>query len=172
MPFVKALFSGWWNAMGTLLTLAGLIAYVVSDVGHKHLKVPSWLPLLVAFASFGIVSYRIWRKEWLRAEANQGLRDRLKDKCDAIILGWETLGEAYQNAPKEQGQAATLPNPLDPGWISYGFKVWPYQVGILQGKTNALREDLEQLGIQVGEWDYAHMTLAELLHALRNYRIN
>jgi hypothetical protein len=170
MGYLKALFTGWVNGMGTILTLAAISLYVASDVWHKNLYIPPWIALLVAMSSFIGVSYRVWKKEWLRAETGQRLYDGLKVRCDDIILGWKELAERYQNAPKEQGQSATLPNPMDPGWVSYGFKVWPYKVGELQGKTNTLRCDLVRVGITVEQWDYAYMTMAQLLHALDNYR--
>src|SRR5260370_21807654 len=164
MGYFKALFSGWVNAMHTILTIAAIGIYMASDVGHKDLHIPSWLSLLVGAVAFVSVSYRIWHKEWLRAEAGQGLRDGLRARCDAIILAWKELADQYQNATHY-----TLPNPMDPGWVSYKKEVWPYKVGVLQGRTNALREDLVRAGKAVEEWNYAYMTVVQLLHAMEKY---
>src|SRR5437763_10013314 len=150
--------------MHSILTIAAIGIYMASDVGHKDLNIPSWLSLLVGAVAFVSVSYRIWHKEWLRAEAGQGLRDGLGAKCEAIILEWEKLGEEYQNAKKE-----ILPDPMDPRWVSNQMYVWPYRVGLLQGRTNALRDDLKRAGKTVEEWKYAHMTMVQLLHALKKY---
>src|SRR6266571_3252328 len=64
-------------------------------------------------------------------------RESLLQKCDDILLGWKKLAEQYQDAKKE-----TLHDPMSPGWASSEMeKPWPYKVGVLQGRTNALRED-------------------------------
>jgi hypothetical protein len=167
MGYLSALFSGWLNALGTILTILAFAAYVVSDVGHKNLYVPAPVALLVAVGAFGVVSFRLWRANYSFALA---FRESLKDRCDEVTLEWEKLAENYHNSVKKDGQSPTLPNPMDPGWVSYEFKVWPYRVGLLQSSTNTLRRDLKRTDIQVEGWNYSRLSMAELLHALGKCR--
>jgi hypothetical protein len=50
---------------------------------------------------------------------------------------------------------------MDPGWVSYGFQVWPYR---------ELRRDTSRLGLQLEDWDFAYMSMAQLLSALNKYK--
>jgi hypothetical protein len=164
MDYLKALFSDWLLRMSSIITLSAIGMQIALILGYD-LHIPRWIPLPVAIVTLVFSSYRIWHKERLRAEAGQKLRDGLRTKCDTISLEWEKLAEQYQRAKKD-----ILPNPMDPGWAGYQLEFpWPYKVGVLQGQTNALREDLVRVGIEVEEWDYAYMAMPQLLHALKNY---
>ena len=97
--------------------------------------------------------------------------EALVQKCDDVILAWKVFAEEYGRRPNaETGQTATVPNPMDLGWSGYGFKEWHYQVGVLQGKTYTLLEDLTRAGIRVEQFDCTNFTMAELLHSLGKYQ--
>ena len=166
MGYLRALFSGWVNAMSTILILAAIVIYVVSDVGHKDLHVPPSLALLVGVAAFVFVSCRLWHKNESLASA---FRASLRCRSDNLTLKWEELAELYQNAHKEEGQPATLQEPMSPVWVSSEWKVWPYRVGFLQVLTITLRQDLNRTSIPVEEWD-VRISMPRLLDALRKYR--
>ncbi len=98
------------------------------------------------------------------------VRDTLKSRCDALILGWKELDRDYQNARKNEYDPVTLQDPMSPVWVSSEWKVWPYRIGVLQGKTNTLREDLVREGIEIEEWD-SRMSMPKLLHELEKYKL-
>ena len=129
MAYLKALFSGWVNRMHVILTIAAIVFYLVSDVGHKDVHIPAWITLLVGGGAFVSVSYRIWNKERLRADANQSLRDSITLRRNATILDWIKL--------KELHGSQALPDPMSPTWGS-GECTRPYNIGVLQSRTNCL----------------------------------
>jgi hypothetical protein len=165
MRYFEALFTGWVNAIGTILTIAAILAYIATDIFHKDLLVPAPVALLIGVVAFVIVSARLWSRNALFATA---FKESLKDRCDGVILGWEKLAEDYQQSIKREGQSQVLPNPMDPGWVSYGFTVWPYHVGVLQSATISLRRDLARVSIHMEEWN-SRISMAQLLNALRKY---
>jgi hypothetical protein len=169
--YLSALCAGWWSGLGTLTTVASLIIGIWEPTFTLPVNRSIWFA--IAACAFVSASYFAWRRERLarRLALESALLKSLNRRLDEAILGWETLGEDYQNWPgKEEGNAAILPNPMDPGWVNYGFRAWPYQVGKLQAKTIQIREDLSELGFSLESWDFAHMSMAQLLSALRRYK--
>jgi hypothetical protein len=86
----------------------------------------------------------------------------------AFFRGWKKLEEDFRNGEREN-PLPTLPDPMDPSWVSFGYKVWPYRVGRLQGMTNSLRSNFALLGIPTEELT-PQMSMAELLHNLERYK--
>jgi len=110
-----------------------------------------------------------WRKERKRTILAKAFRESLKARCDDVILKWEELAELCQNAQKEVGQPATLPDPMAPWWGSAEWKYLPYKVGSLQASTVALRQDLKRTSVPVEEYD-PRISMPRLLDALRKYK--
>jgi hypothetical protein len=172
--YIWAFRAGWWSGLSTLATIASLVIGIWQPDFLSQIKHARAIWFGIAAGSFVVASYLAWRKEHALQVRHQlsasAFRESLGRRFDDTILGWEELNEDYQNSPKQQGQTAILPNPMDPGWAGYGFRVWPYRVGRLQAATIELRRDLSQLGFELEAWDFAHMSMAQLLSALNKYR--
>lgn len=111
-----------------------------------------------------------WRKEHKKNVLASAFEASLKSRCDYVIVEWQNLGELYQNSAKEEGQPATLQGPMEPGWVSSGYRVWPYRIGVLQAYTISLRQDLHGIGlVETGDWN-VRISLSELVETLRSYR--
>ena len=54
----------------------------------------------------------------------------------------------FQSAPKELGDPLTLQEPMHPGPAGSSWRVWPYEVGFLQGSTVDLYNDLTRTSTQ------------------------
>lgn len=159
-----------WEIARHLLVTA-IAAWVGSYAGARLMHAAIDTAANVFLLVLGIlgVAWGIGLLPIRKTNESSTLRDSLKFRCDALILGWKELDRDYQNAPKDKYDPATLPDPMSPAWVSSERKVWPYRVGVLQGATNALREDLVRAQIQVGQWDHAHISMPQLLHALEKY---
>jgi hypothetical protein len=96
-------------------------------------------------------------------------REGLNARCDDLILKWEEFAILYQNSHKEVGQPETLPDPMASWWCSAEWKYLPYRVGLLQGSTMGLRQDLRRTSIPVEEYD-DRISLPRLLASLRRYK--
>lgn len=172
--YLRAFRAGWWSSLSTLATIASLVIGIWQSEFLLKTKHAQEIWFSIAAGSFILASYLAWRREHVLQIRHQvsasAFRESLSSRLDDIILGWEKLDEDYQNSPKQQGQTAILPNPMDPGWVSYGFQVWPYRVGKVQSATIELRRDMSRLGFQLEVWDFAYMSMAQLLSALKKYR--
>ena len=172
--YLRAFRAGWWSSLSTLSTIASLVIGIWQPEFLLKTKHAQEIWFCTAAGSFILASYLAWRREHvlqIRHDVSaSAFQQSLTSRLDDTILGWEKLHEDYQNSPKQQGQTAILPNPMDPGWVSYGFQVWPYRVGKVQSATTELRRDMSRLGLQLEEWDFAHMSMAQLLSALNKYK--
>jgi hypothetical protein len=172
--YLRGFRSGWWSGLSILATIASLVIGIWQPEFLLQTRHAQEIWFSIAAGTFLLASYLAWRKEHALRIRHEVLAsvflESVSRRLDDIILGWEKLSEDYQDSPKQQGQAVVLPNPMDPGWVSYGFQVWPYRVGCLQSSTMDLRRDLSRLGFQLGGWDFAHMSMAQLLSALKKYR--
>ena len=99
----------------------------------------------------------------------QAFCESLKTRCDELILNWQELHRDYEESPKEEGQSRILQTPMSPVWVSSVNKVWPYRVGLLQGRTEDLRKDLARSGILVEDWSHRVSGL-QILDALKKYK--
>jgi hypothetical protein len=166
--------AGWWSGLSILATMASLVIGIWQPEFLLQTRHAQEIWFSIAAGTFLLASYLAWRREHALRIGHEVLASAFLEsvgrRLNDIILGWEKLNEDYQNSPKQQGQAAVLPNPMDPGWVSYGFQVWPYRVGCLQSSTVEFRRDLSRLGFQLEGWDFAHMSMAQLLSALKKYK--
>lgn len=170
LSYLPALFAGFWSAISALATFVSLGIGILGPTITARVNREIWFT--ISACAFVLASYLAWRRERIarsrafRLSYMRVIRRMLRD----TILGWEKLNEDYQNFPKDQkGDSASLPNPMDPAWVSYGFKVLPYRVGKLQSVTLDIRTALAELGTPLEPWNSAYMSLAELLGALRRY---
>lgn len=172
--YLRGFRASWWSGLSILATIASLVIGIWQPEFLLQTRHAQEIWFSIAAGTFLLASYLAWRKEHALRIRHEVLAsaflESVSRRLDDIILGWEKLNEDYQDSPKQQGQAVVLPNPMDPGWVSYGFQVWPYRVGCIQSSTMDLRRDLSQLGFQLEGWDFAHMSMAQLLSALKKYK--
>jgi hypothetical protein len=148
----------WWCVACKLCAIA---PYASDRNDSQH--IPLLIGLLALAWGVGVLP--------VRAKSRGSLsREDLLSRCDNVILGWKNLAEDYQNSHKGEGQPLTLPNPMDPGWRTYGHKDWLFPVGYFQAATHDLRRDLSLKGIEVGDWNLQRMSMATLEEALDKYR--
>lgn len=110
-----------------------------------------------------------WRKEHTNALLGSAFRESLKVRCGGLILKWEELAELYQNSQKEEGNPATLQEPMATWWASSEWKYLPYKVGFLQAATITLRQDLEIASIPIEAYNI-RISVPALLNELRKYK--
>ena len=105
-----------------------------------------WVLVLIAFGAYGFVSYRIWHKEWLRAERGK----TFGEKRPELIREWVALNELHGSK--------NLQDPMSPEW---GMGEWtrPYKLGVLQGKTTCLWDAKDLLAVR---------SIPELIEILKN----
>ncbi len=157
-----------WEASKTVLG-AAISSFAWTEL--KHGTAETGLNVFLLLVGVLGIGWGIGLLPIRRREKPSPFSESLVQKCDDVILGWKVFTEDYGRYPnKEAGQTATVPNPMDPGWPSYGFKEWHYRVGFLQGKTYALLGDLMRAGIQVEQRDYSDFSMAQLLHTLEKYQ--
>jgi len=134
----KGLFHGWSFATETTIMLLVLVVDFFSIVVGRNLRIPHWLPLTAAVILFVHLSYRMWRREWERAERNQAivtnLRTALGERCSDLAKRWTRL--------QDEATTTSIPDPLKPTWSSSTLQAVPYKVGVCQGLFQALEADL------------------------------
>ena len=148
-------FTEWWTGHALWEASKTLIAAAIVSVGGSRLAHATFETGLNVFTLIVGVLGVGWGIGLLPVRKNKKVSlfsESLVQKCDDVLLAWKVFAEDYGRYPnKETGQLATVPNPMDVAWASYGFKEWHYQVGFLQGKTYALLGDLRRAGIQVDQ---------------------
>lgn len=157
-----------WDFCKWLIALAG--AWIVSHAGARmmHAALGTTLNLFLLIVGLMMMA---WGTGFLpRKKPSHYLKSALLARCDEVVLGWKSLAEEYQNAPKKEGELPTLPNPMDPSWRGYGLKDWLYSVGQMQAYTHNLIQDLRGANIAVGEINYQRTSMATLLELLERYR--
>lgn len=142
---------------------AGLFSYAAT---HLKPAIGTTLDLFLLVISILAIAWAAGFLPVRSGRQSSTSREALIRTCDNVILGWETLAEDCHNSRKNEGQPLTLPNPMDPGWRTYGFKQWLYPVAYFQASTHILRQDLMRANIEVGVWDYQRMSMAGLEEAL------
>jgi hypothetical protein len=113
--------------------------------------------------------FSAWRKEHRGALLGSAFREGLRARCGDLVLKWEELAELYQNSVKEDGNPATLQEPMATWWASSEWKYLPYKVGFLQAATITLRQDLETASVPLQPYN-VRISLPALLKELRTYR--
>lgn len=152
--------------------ILALLFDLTSVIAHRDFSVPHWLALLVAAILFVHVSYRVWRREWDRAEKNEAMasafRKRLDDNCERLIDDWTALDADYLALPPPNG-AKTLLDPLDSGWAGSPYRGdLLYNIGIQQGSFRNFEADL--LMVKIALEDSKVRDIPRLLNRLRRYK--
>jgi hypothetical protein len=168
-------FTEWWAGHAFWEALKTLIGAAIVSIGGTrlaHATFETGLNVFILIVGILGIGWGIRLLPVRKSEKPSPFSEALVQKCDDVTLAWKVFAEDYGRHPNtEAGQTATVPNPMDVAWSSYGFKEWHYRVGFLQGKTYALLGDLTRVGIQVEQFDCTQLTMAELLHALGKYQL-
>jgi hypothetical protein len=158
------------NAVAAVSVIGSLVALVYGLLGRGPGPAVLWIAIAYVALAFGLAV--LWWEERSRVlklePIASAFKNSLVQRCDDVILEWRKLATLFQNAPKEEGDPRTLPEPMHPGWVSSTWKVWPYRVGVLQRGTSDLYNDFGRL-IPIESYD-ARITLDELLDALTKAR--
>jgi hypothetical protein len=133
-----------WRQLLTGSLLIGLL-WFADRVLPFH--IPTWIFWIILCLTLFWAFFELWRRTHRKAALYDGLPSRYRDIVDA----WTKLDIVYQGwAKQQQHSPPTLPDPMSPSHWGIGDLDFRYRVGVLQGKTNALLDDLVRVGIDVG----------------------
>jgi hypothetical protein len=174
---LKSIGTDWIKV--TTGSVAAIVILIFSTIIPMLLPHP-WMPWILWTISatmwswtWGWAFVRSWSREHAQAKHSRPLAEAfceaLRARCDDLILSWHELHRDYEESPKQEDQPRILQTPMSPVWVSSVYTVWPYRVGVLQGQTEALRQDLSRVGILVEAWNH-RMSGLQILEALKKYK--
>jgi hypothetical protein len=162
-------------------TLWELTSHLVRTVGAAWLGSYAWARLTHAALDTAVNVFLLvlgilgvaWGIGLLPVQKNKAsaaeIRDSLKFKYNALILAWTQLDNLYQNSSKDDHAPKTLPDPM--GSKQIGDLDFRYRIGVLQGKTYALLDDLGRAGIDIGYAKADIRSIPELLCVLERSKL-
>ncbi|MGH9359706.1 MAG: hypothetical protein ACRD1O_11125 [Terriglobia bacterium] len=115
--YSKALFSGWLNSMGTILTISAIVLYVASQIRHKDVHISGWLPTLIGAIAFAFVSYRAWVKE--RREKQTVETKLLSPTEREVFKECRSRSQSYIELMRRFPNSAAVNNPFSTTWRPY-----------------------------------------------------
>jgi len=105
----------------------------------------------------------------IRKRNEASLLGGLTGRYQALILAWTQLDNLYRNSPKDAHAPQTLPDPM--GSKQIGDSDFRYRIGVLQGKTYVLLDDLVRAGIDIGYSGADIRSIPELLTVLARCKL-
>jgi hypothetical protein len=155
--FYKTVMSEWGNKMGAGLSMCTLAGAAISEWVGKNVSVPPGLLLAIGFISLVFVLVHMWRKA---DRLGMILKMSLETRCRRLIKEWSEL--AVLNG-------GDIVEPLSPTWRSAESRFIPFRVGELQGLTNSLMMDVNELFPKSARMTH-RPSFQEMLIVLNEYR--